>query len=416
MKDEKYWETQLPEPHVLDGIAKGTQLIRPPEGGPKAHGAVGRGPFGQLTLMGLLQMVSLGERLKEELEHIHDHSDDDDDDDSQFINKGRLFTKDKPLHPSRVKVMSTDFPRTIQSVQALLTGMFTEEHDTPIDIDLQHTNTYFIPDPQPRQSTEQLSLESHLAQRPHLLEKEEELKHLAHRVTNELEEHLGEGAEGVSFGIGEEKEDTEEKQPLSWAQLAELLVCLQSRDLLPSSLNEEDVKTVTNHVAWRWFENLRHPVLAKAAMWRFADRLLDSLERKVNEGFSHDDNMETKIEDKCAEEPRFCIFSAHDSTLIGLLCILQLEMPSVWPEYGSALKVELIQEEEDDKVVQHWVRFSLNGQVLRCLWLSDDDGKPSAMVPLEKLADMIHDEHRLYEDDEESELKYSWRNGQLTEH
>ena len=81
-----------------------------------------------------------------------------------------------------------------------------------------------------------------------------------------------------------------------------------------------------------------------------------------------------------------------------------------------ALKVELIQEEEDDKVVQHWVRFSLNGQVLRSIWLADDDGKPSAMVPLEKLADMIHDEHRLYEDDEESELKYSWRDGKLTEH
>ena len=248
------------------------------------------------------------------------------------------------------------------------------------------------------------------------MEKEEELKHLAHRVTNELEEHLGEGAEGVSFGIGEEKGDTEEKQPLSWAQLAELLVCLQSRDLLPSSLSKEDVKTVTNHVAWRWFENLRHPVLAKAAMWRFADRLVDSLERKVNEGVSLDDSMEITTEEKCAEEPWLCIFSAHDSTLIGLLCILQLEMPSVWPEYGSALKVELIQEEEGDKVIQHWVRFSLNGQVLRCLWLPDNDGKPSAMVPLEKLADMIHDEHRLYEDDEESELKYSWRDGQLTEH
>jgi len=28
----------LPERHVLDGIGRGTTLIRPPEGGPKNHG------------------------------------------------------------------------------------------------------------------------------------------------------------------------------------------------------------------------------------------------------------------------------------------------------------------------------------------------------------------------------------------
>ena len=436
LKDEDYWKKTLPEPHVLDGIAKGTKLVRPPEGGPKAHGAVGRGCFGQLTLMGLLQMVSLGERLKEELEHDQ-HSDEET---SQFVNRGRLFTPNKPLHPSRIKVMSTDFPRTIQSVQALLTGMFPdgENDDTPIEIDLQHTNTYFIPDPQPRQYSEQLSLESHLASRPHLLEKEEQLQHLAHRVTDALDEHLGEGAKGVSFGIGEEKEASTEssskKQPLAWAQLAELLVCLHSRELLPPTLSEEDVQAVSDHVAWRWFENLRHPVLAKAAMWRFANRLVDNMQRKVDEGsaFSDGGNLEMIVEEtyeeECVEEPWLCIYSAHDSTLIGLLCVLQLSMPSVWPEYGSSIKIELIQEEEHDtksitngassKVVNHWVRFSLNGELLRSTWLTGEDGKPAEMVPLNALAEMIHAEHHLFEqeDDDEKKLKYSWKDGSLTQH
>lgn len=67
MKDEEYWYTTLPEGRVLDGIARGTTLIRPEESDTtpkKKLLASGSGPFGQLTLMGLLQMVSLGERLR----------------------------------------------------------------------------------------------------------------------------------------------------------------------------------------------------------------------------------------------------------------------------------------------------------------------------------------------------------------
>lgn len=427
---------------MLEGIARGTTLVRPEGGGPKKHGASGRGPFGQLTLMGLLQMVSVGERLKEELEHTLHRTDDATDADGQFVNQGRLFTPNEPLHVSRVKVMSTDFPRTIQSVQALLTGLFPDVDyaNAPIEIDLQHTNTYFIPDPQPRQSTEQLSLERHLSRRPHLLEREEKMKGLAHRVTYALEGDLGEGAKGVSFGIGEEidaSQGSNIRQSLAWAQLAELLVCLNSRELLPPVLRKEDVHAVSDHVAWRWFENLRHPVLAKSAMWKFASRLVDTMERKCGEYVEdeHSGQQHNRVssgvivKEDDAQEPWLCIYSAHDSTLIGLLCILQLEQPAEWPEYGSALKVELIQEEEDDsntsiadiKVLQHWVRFSLNGQVLRSTWLTDNDNVPANMVPLDQLAVMIHSEHDLFDENDEgscggSALKYSWENGQLKEH
>lgn len=214
MRDEEYWRATLPDPTVLEGIARGTSLLRPPGGGAaNSHGAAGRGPFGQLTMMGLLQMVGLGERLRGELAggHRDDEYDYGDDDGMAGL---RLFTPEEPLHPSRVKVMSTDFPRTIQSVQALLAGLFPD-HATgrdvdvdgaaPIVIDVRNTNAYFIPDPQPRQHAAQLDLERHLSDRPHLLEREGRLGALARRVTEALEGHLGEGAGGVSFGIGEEK-------------------------------------------------------------------------------------------------------------------------------------------------------------------------------------------------------------------
>mmetsp|Transcript_25932 Transcript_25932/g.40707 ORF Transcript_25932/g.40707 Transcript_25932/m.40707 type:complete len:464 (-) Transcript_25932:113-1504(-) len=407
LKDEDFWQTQLPQSHVLEGIAKGTTLIRPPEGNP-IHGAHGRGPFGQLTMMGVLQMASLGERLREEL-------------------TGTLFTEERPLHPNRIRIMSTDFHRTIQSVQALLTGLFegAQLEGPAIEIDVRRTNSYLIPDPQPRQFPKQLVLESHLAKRPHLVEKEKELNELAHRVTDALQEHLGEGAMGVSFGIGEEKsQDTDDvnakkkrKRPLAWAQLAEILICLHSRDLLPPTLSKQDVDEVNKHVAWRWFENLSHPVLAKSAMWKFANKLVEDMEQKVACVQKREEEG-VEVEEECdVEEPVLCIYSAHDSTLIGLLCVLQLEQPETWPEYGSYLKAELIREDIDgdseSKAVQHWVRFSLNGQVLRSTWMRDDESNEAAeMVPLSKLSEMIHDEHDIYCERTGTKL-FTWKNGAL---
>jgi len=404
LKDEEFWQSQLPQPHVIEGIAKGTTLIRPPEGNPK-HGAHGRGPFGQLTMMGVLQMASLGERLREEL------------------TGGTLFTDEKPLHPKRIRIMSTDFPRTIQSVQALLTGLFegAQYTDTPaIEIDVRNTNSYLIPDPQPRQSPTQLVLESHLAKRPHLVAKEKELKELAHKVTDALQDHLGEGALSVSYGIGEEQShdnddvdaQTNKKVPLAWAKLAEILTCLHSRDLLPPTLSKDDVEEVNKHVAWRWFENLSHPVLAKSAMWTFANKLVEDMEQKVK--------CVKKVEEEGTgeeyiEEPLLCIYSAHDSTLIGLLCVFQLEQPSSWPEYGSYLKAELLREEldGDTKALEYWVRFSLNGQVLRSTWMRENESnEPVAMVPLSKLADMIHAEHDIYCEQTGSKL-FTWKKGAL---
>ena len=129
-------------------------------------------------------------------------------------------------------------------------------------------------------------------------------------------------------------------------------------------------------------------------------------------------------EQECIDEPWLCIYSAHDSTLIGLLCVLQLEQPSVWPEYGSFLKLELIREEvdpvdvtEQTQVLQHWVRFSLNGQILRSLWLTDEKGEPASMVQLDKLSELIHSEHELEDAGADGGgLKFSWKDGQLREH
>jgi hypothetical protein len=71
LKDESYWESTLVPPEMLQQVARGTKVLHHEsidDGSNTKHVAHGRGPFGKLTKMGLLQMIDVGSRLKEELE------------------------------------------------------------------------------------------------------------------------------------------------------------------------------------------------------------------------------------------------------------------------------------------------------------------------------------------------------------
>jgi len=87
------------------------------------------------------------------------------------------------------------------------------------------------------------------------------------------------------------------------------------------------------------------------------------------------------------------LFSAHDSTLIGLLCAFKLQQPVAWPEYGSFLMMELLEVEEGTSK-DLYVRFSLNGDVLRLMWL---EGEPTDMMLLDQLIDKVQNEGKATE-------------------
>lgn len=73
-----------------------------------------------------------------------------------------------------------------------------------------------------------------------------------------------------------------------------------------------------------------------------------------------------------------------------------------WPEYGSFLMTELLEvsgedgdDRDDDKTGQDlYVRFSLNGELLRSMW---DVGQPSDMVLLERLTEKLRNEGKATE-------------------
>lgn len=382
LKDEDYWAKTLIPQDLIDKISSNTNVLT--TGEDNNHVAGGRGAFGKLTQLGLFQLVDLGTKLREEL--VSDQHYDDptayvevDIDAAASSSATTSTTKHKyyrypwhprkPLHPDNIKVISTNFPRTIQSVQGLLVGLFPDgtDENVSIDIDARYTDV-LIPDPQPRRSSEQTLLESALAKQPHLKLREQEMRPLAIRTTAALLDTLGEGALGVSFGVGEEKDDSDQPPRLGWAQLAEITKCLTVRDILPATISVEDQETISKHTAWRWFESLRHPRLAYLAMNPMVSRIIDAMHQHET-------------------EPPVIIYSAHDSTLIGLLCGFRLEQPSVWPEYGSYLKMELLEVEtvgaDINNGKEHVVRFSLNGSLLRSMW--DKDEAPMMEIPLRLL-------------------------------
>lgn len=396
MKDEEFWRNTLPPQSLLSKIAIGTTIKRDKDQSQGTnHAAGGRGSFGKLTQLGLLQMVEVGSRLREEL-HLNEEDNDDDDDNYHIddhgnihLQKGRLFTKQSPLHPSKIKVKSTDFPRTLQSVQALLVGLFPDglPEGTEIEIDASHTDI-LIPDPQPRTSREQVELEKVLSSREYLMKKENEVRSLANKLSQDLKPFLSAEANSVVYGIGEEGDTKVQDRPLAWSQLSEIMTCLKVREMLPETISEEEYETATKHAAWKWFENLRHDKLAYLAMKPFMNFIMNTL----NHGQKHSDQAICNNEEDC----KLHIYSAHDSSLIGLICAFRLQQPSNWPEYGSYLKIELFEAcdiKEENK--EYFVRFSLNNNILRSTWgVGEGDYKePMDMIPLYHLDSSIMNEH-----------------------
>jgi len=217
-------------------------------------------------------------------------------------------------------------------------------------------------------------LELSLTKQPELLQHENEHLDLALRTTKALVGLLGEGARNVTFGIGEEKDlddqspKNDDIQPLPWAQLSEITKCLAVRNMLPPEITNEDQIAISSNAAWRWYTNLRNARLSYLAM--------GDMVRLITENIAGRKSV--------PKRKKLWIYSAHDSTLIGLMCAFRLEQPTEWPEYASFLKIEVLTA-ADEK--EYYLRFSLNGKLLKSYLEKNDDekGDPHSIIPLSTL-------------------------------
>jgi len=388
LNPEAYWASLLPSNEVLTEIATRTVVVRGTGDG-KIHGAAGFGPYGKLTQLGLRQMIELGSSLRAELEETQPDV---------------LRTVDGDVKRN-LRVVTTDMARTILSARGFLAGMFPDgTGGEEVEMDARHTS-YLIPDPQPRRSEEQAALEAAIVR---LWEAEGNGGDLRARVSNALYDHSIVDvatmlAKGISFGVGEDLSDggggDDPRPVLQWGQLSEILKCLQVRDRLPPSLTKADVAAVKAHTGGRWFHLLRHERLAELAMgpmvcWMVANACAAAWADATGIGPGGDDGLGGGI--LLPSPVPLQLVSAHDSTLIGLLCAFRLETPPEWPPYASALRMDLyrndegeaIQKEKESTYANYVVRFSLNGRTLR--FVSGSDGKKGEgkdQIPLSDLRD-----------------------------
>lgn len=452
MADESYWQTLLPSDETIDYISQKTKVIRLPNA--KAHPAGGGKTFGRLTQDGIHQMHQLGVKLRSDVERLMRYEDDG-------VGMKGLDHVDAS---EWLRVSSTDFSRTLQSVQAVLVGLLQDSRENEgnkgllrgigdgitnkspvpvsrpkqsdtIEIDARHT-AKMIPDPQPRRYVGQAELEHKLISSVMFANREEIMKPLAVRVTRALFDSglLGDAASKVSFGVGEDETasggDNRNKsespmdlgsadnkisdgtKPLPWNQLAEILKCLERRNKLPMTIKAEDLEAVAEHNAWRWFALLGDSRLAPMAIKSLAKKMiLNGIEaidscKKGKDGVGGKSNRGVALvhQSSLQSPPLLHIFSGHDATLIALMCAFRIERPTVWPEYGSYLKMELLRDDaglcrssgfdgcrgngENDvrSKAHYYVLFSLNGEALRSSFGSRDSsgrGQSRYFVPWE---------------------------------
>jgi hypothetical protein len=360
--DEAYWSKTLIPSEVAQKMAAHTKIVAADSDKANTHAASGRGPFGKLTQLGLLQMIQVGSTLRERFASAQHH---------QRVDGTTLtiepLSDESPLAASDLHIYCTNFERTIQSVQGFLMGFLDNKDDeglsSVVPIDIRHTNS-MIPDPQPRQTLQQSKLERRLSERPHIVQREQELRLLAVRATQALSHLLAADAHSISFGVDEKDDESSgsmeiEVEPLGWNQLAEISKCLAVRELLPADLTTEDQEAISKHAAWRWFENLKDDELIFLAMNKMSKTMTEILA-----------SYPSSSSEESTDSQRLTIWSAHDSTLIGLLCAFRLQMPAVWPEYASAFVMELIEvgTAGDSNKREYFVRFSMNGEQLNSEW------------------------------------------------
>jgi hypothetical protein len=345
------WDSKLPSDALPSALNKVSPAI-PPELRPAPPAT-----FGRLTSSGVQQLCAIGASLRTEL----------------------IETSFLPdfLDPALIEVRSTSFSRTLQSAQALLLGLYPPEAREPgvvVPVQLDESlHEQMIPDLKP--TMPELEALARFGRCTDFQELEAATKPSRDRARSAL---LASGLLDEAYADG--AEGSAPDRLLSWGKACEVLTCLEAHGdggLLAAGVDPRDARDVRRFDAWRWFAQYSHPCgetaargvgalteprdgplqgstigindeksLGRVAMDDFIIRLTEQLVDAAVDG---------EIAD--AGEQRLFVYSAHDSTLVALLCAMGLETRACtsaqdndvlesflpFPEYGALLRLELWQ-------------------------------------------------------------------------
>jgi hypothetical protein len=388
-EEAAYWMTRLPSPDSATAFEAYSRCFPPDIHQNTNHGQfldVGRNPFGFLTQMGLSQLKENGHRFFHRYNHYGHHSPN--------LSEWRWENPEDFLSVWDVKVFSTNYLRTIMSVQSFLDGMLGANCYTPSPQRTLNPDIFeearvpnhawrgksFGKDELVKVRVRELSRDPLNAfdRNPDLM------ADLVDEVISSEDFMLRDGAAAPLAArlanilpglVKPRKSDFSSRAPsgINWVEAADHFVCRSSHgmDLARFSDYEHDVSVeqmlcslshqTLMHLSWRfrkWYQNKR--LLAAIA----APPL-----REITESLKVATSLDTE------EKRPFTIYSCHDITILGLLYGIGADFLAddtsadwrFWPEYGSSLVFELVRLHKEGPVDSHShvVRVLLNGKPIR---------------------------------------------------
>ncbi|KAI9919096.1 hypothetical protein PsorP6_011495 [Peronosclerospora sorghi] len=250
-------------------------------------------PYGLLTHQGVEHMIAKGRALRERY--------------------GSLFIGD--VKREDVYVLSSNVPRTIESVQSLLRGFFYDEakqqaQDVPEFLIHTYPRNVLAPQHSLRVF---LELERLLYKDILTLRSEAEQE-----ATHKLARHVR-----ACMGIPDD-------EALSWTGIRDTLTCRKAHGMpFPEGVDDKIFDQVEAYDTWLW-QRLYHD---------------QAFCHKAFQDGVHELYTFLKTVRTTKQPAKLSFFSAHDNSVVALLAALQIDVGAQLPRYGTMLALELLEDE-----------------------------------------------------------------------
>ncbi|KAF1313205.1 Histidine acid phosphatase, partial [Globisporangium splendens] len=288
-------------------------------------------PLGELTQKGVQHMRGKGKKLREKY--------------------GHLVADASPEDKEHVYVLSSSVPRTVQSVQCLLHGMFHDDDD--IDqvveaVDAAATEAAAAPSATSTETTVAASTgptfhirtyERNVLAPYHSLRVFMEIEAI---VSDEVEKRAQQDKDEMSalaahlrqaLGIADDI-------PFPWTAVRDGLTCRIAHDLpLPEGITPEIVDQISEYDAWLWYR-----------LYEKKEFCFKAFKYGVEEVYTH---LKKIVTESPRPAPKLSFFSAHDNSIVALVSALQLRVGHELPEYGTIVAFEIY---EDVSTKEHYVK------------------------------------------------------------
>lgn len=309
----EFWTTRLPTTEQLSKLNHITRVTGEdpstlPASIPKQRSMV---PLAQLSAQGVDHMVAKGNALRAKYE--------------TFLTNAGLVNalNGNAQHHDQVFVISSNIDRTIQSVQCLLLGMFYSPDWIPPEDDA-------INDKHPVYHVR--TMKRNIIAPSHSIDIFNDIEAIIHEdiLKRDSDDRLAMESMGIHLrqllGIPS-------TQAVPWTAIRDGLTCRLAHGLLfPEGITLEMYKTMAQYDAWLWHTLFQRYQFCHSAYKEGVELVLNHLRAIVQN----------------TTNAKLSFFSAHDNSIVALICALQLQVEQVLPQYGTVITFEVYESTESE--------------------------------------------------------------------